>query len=107
MSISRRRFLKSATFAGTAVGLGGMVPLRRVLGANSDIRVAVIGLNGRGESHIQEFSKMAGVRLAALCDVDLRVLERRAQKFPGIEKYQDVRRLLASKEIDAVSIATP
>jgi predicted dehydrogenase len=93
--------------AGLGLGLAGTGPLRRVLGANGDIRVAVVGLNGRGESHIQEFSKMQGVRLAALCDVDLRVLERRSQKFEDIMKYQDVRRLLDNKDIDAVSVATP
>jgi predicted dehydrogenase len=81
--------------------------LGRVLGANDDIRVGVVGLNGRGEAHINEFSKLPGVRLAAFCDVDLQVLERRAEKFSGIKKYQDVRRLLADKEIDVISVATP
>jgi predicted dehydrogenase len=89
------------------MGVAGAMPFSRVLGANADVRVAVVGLNGRGESHIEAFSKMAGVRLAALCDVDLQVLERRAQKFDGIKKYQDVRQLLEDKEIDAVSVATP
>jgi predicted dehydrogenase len=107
MSFSRRKFLQTSTWIGTGLGLSGMAPLRRVLGANSDIRVAVVGLNGRGEAHIEAFSKLQGVRLAALCDVDLHVLERRAQKFDGIKKYQDVRQLLEDKDIDAVSVATP
>ena len=66
-----------------------------------------MGLNGRGESHINEFSKLDGVRLAALCDVDQRVLERRAEKFDGIKKYRDIRQLLEDKDIDAISVATP
>jgi predicted dehydrogenase len=107
MNISRRSFLKSTSLTGAVVGLAGVAPFGRVLGANGDVRVAVVGLNGRGESHIQAFSKMEGVRLAALCDVDLRVLERRAEKFAGIKKYQDVRQLLEDKEIDAISVATP
>jgi predicted dehydrogenase len=69
--------------------------------------VGVIGLNGRGEAHIDGFSKVAGVRVAALCDVDLRVLDRRAQKLEGVKKYQDLRRLLDDKEIDVISVATP
>jgi predicted dehydrogenase len=105
--LSRRHFLKSTAVAGAALGFGVPKPFTRVLGANSDIRVAVVGLNGRGEAHINEFTKLEGVRLAALCDVDEAVLERRAAKQEGIKRYRDVRELLADKEIDAVSIATP
>src|SRR6266513_1470085 len=46
-------------------------------------------------------------QVVALCDVDRDVLHRRAEKLEGVEKYQDVRKLLESKEIDAISIATP
>src|SRR5438067_13776625 len=54
-SISRRNFLKSS-FAGAAAC--GLSPhsWSQVLGANEDIRVAVVGLNGRGGSHLDEFS---------------------------------------------------
>jgi predicted dehydrogenase len=64
-------------------------------------------LNGRGQAHLEEFGKLPGVRLAALCDVDLNVLKRSAVKFEGIRQYQDVRQLLSDKEVDVVSIATP
>jgi predicted dehydrogenase len=105
--MSRRSFLKSTTLTGAFVGLAGAAPVSRVLGANDAIRVAVVGLNGRGGAHLSEFSKIDGVRLAGLCDVDLRVLDRQAEKFSGIKKYQDVRQLLDDKDIDVVSIATP
>jgi len=99
--ITRRDFMKGAAAAGLA-----MVVPSRVLGANDEIRVAVVGINGRGGSHIREFHKMSGVRVVALCDVDLRVLGRRARGFDKVEKYQDVRKMLENKDIDVVSIAT-
>ena len=45
-------------------------------GANSDVRVAVIGLNGRGKNHLRRASSAGakGVRIAAICDVDTAVL---------------------------------
>jgi len=100
--MTRRRFLKSTAAASALAGFS----IGRVLGANSDIRVAVVGINGRGGSHIDAFSKMDGVRLAGLCDVDLNVLESRAKNVAGTKKYQDVRQLLDDKEIDVISVAT-
>ena len=51
-----------------------------------------------------------GVRVAALCDVDRNVLERKGKVFKDrnqpIESYVDIRELLANKNIDAISIAT-
>jgi predicted dehydrogenase len=104
-ALSRRGFLKTSLTGAAACSLSPR-SWSQVIGANSDIRMAVVGLNGRGGSHIGEFSKMKGVRLAALCDVDLDVLNGRARSLEGVQKFQDVRKLLESKEIDAVSIAT-
>ena len=67
-SINRRSFLKSTALGAAAFSL----PARswaQVNGSNSDVRVAVVGFGGRGQSHIEAFSKMSGVRVAGLCDV--------------------------------------
>ncbi len=69
-NITRREFIKSTASAGVALTLAG--PYSRVRGANDAIRVAVVGINGRGGSHISAFGNMEGVRVAALCDVDKR-----------------------------------
>jgi len=95
-----------------AVGAGLTLasPFSRVRGANDVIRVAVVGINGRGGSHISAFSKMDGARVAALCDVDRDVLDKRAKSFKDrnekIDTYVDIRELLENKNIDAISIAT-
>ena len=106
--VTRRDFVKGSLTTGIGLALAG--PGMRVLGANDDIRVAVVGINGRGGSHIEEFGKVAGVRVAALCDVDRKVLERRAKaladKGVKVDTYVDVRKLLEDKSIDVVSVAT-
>jgi len=108
-TINRRAFVKSAVSAG--IGMALARPFSRVLGANEAIRVAVVGLNGRGEDHIGEFRKISGVRIVALCDVDQQVLERRGKSFADrnepVTTYADVRKLLEDSNVDAISVATP
>jgi predicted dehydrogenase len=105
--LTRRSFIKTSTVAATTMALDWSTrSWAQVAGANDDIRVAVVGLNGRGGSHISEFRKMKGVRLVGLCDVDLNVLDRRAKDLEGVQKYQDVRKLLENRDIDAISVAT-
>ena len=81
-------------------------------GANDTVRVAVCGVNGRGREHIAGWSQLKDVRIAAICDVDLRaagrgakLVEQKAKTTPKV--VQDIRRLLDDKTIDAISIATP
>jgi predicted dehydrogenase len=106
--ITRREFMKGSIAAG--VGLTLASPFSRVRGANDDIRVAVMGIGGRGGSHIGAFRKMDGVRVVALCDVDKNILARGAKSFKDrnedVDTYVDIRKLLDDKNIDAVSIAT-
>lgn len=113
-SISRRDVLRSSIYAGTAVLLPTWT---KVLGANGDIRVGVIGFNGRGAGHISNIAGsgskpgMEGVRIVALCDVDSDVMDKHvnnlAKQNLTVKKYVDYRQLCADKDIDAVVIATP
>jgi predicted dehydrogenase len=107
MKTTRRTFLKTSLFAGAALA----APWSRVLGANEDIRIAVVGFHGRGGDHIGNYLKLKGVRIVALCDVDKTVLEHGVAQIKGKGEapvgYSDIRKLLESKDIDAVSIATP
>lgn len=101
----RRAFLKTSFLVAAGSALSPR-SWSQVAGANDAIRVGVVGINGRGGAHISEFGKLAGVRVAALCDVDLRVLKSKAAKLPGVATFQDLRKLLDSREVDAISIAT-
>ncbi len=107
--MNRRQFLKT-----TALAAGSFAWTARswaqVAGANSDVRVAVMGLNGRGKSHVASLAAIKGVRIVALCDPDSTVLAS-AKKLagipPSVKTYTDMRELFDSHEIDAVTIATP
>lgn len=107
-AVDRRKVLKY----GAGFGLALAWPNSKVLGANEDIRVGIIGVNGRGKSHMDAFAKMDGVRVTALCDVDPEVLYARVQKMSDVQKigvggYADMREMFDSGDIDAMSTATP
>jgi predicted dehydrogenase len=78
---------------------------------NGDVRVAIIGFHSKGASHIEQFRKLPGVRVVALCDVDSEVMAKQVAKFEArkekVATYRDVRKLLEDKSVDAVVIATP
>ena len=113
--IPRRQFIRNsllATAAFKAWPLFAQSSVKsRIIGANDDIRCAVVGFNGRGKNHIEAFGAMKGVRLVALCDVDSAVLGKELQKVTDggakVEGYTDIRKLLENKDIDAVTFATP
>src|ERR1035438_3302608 len=106
IDIDRRDFLKTGAAAVAAF------QARNVLGANDRVRIAVVGLRGRGLDHIRSIHEIPNVELAAICDIDESVI---AQRLDSIEKlgmpkpqtFGDVRKLLEDKSIDAISIAAP
>jgi predicted dehydrogenase len=108
---SRRSFIKKSAGAAAVLSLPTIVPAS-VFGSNDKVRVAVLGVNGRGTSHIQGFSNLPDVEVACLCDPDLVILAKRAQEFEAkygkkVIQQQDLRRVFEDKSIDAVSVATP
>jgi len=113
--LTRRNFVKNTAgiAAGAAVGIGALKRSTAAwAGANEKVRVCVIGLNGRGTSHIKAFSTLDDSEVVALCDVDSEVLNKSAAKLKkatGKEPklYADLRDVLADDSIDAISIATP
>lgn len=108
--MNRRRFFQHASAAAGTIAWTAS-SWAQVAGSNEEIRVAVIGFNGRGRDHIEGFRKVKGVRLVALCDVDRKVLDTEAARLDsaGIQttKFADVRQLLERKDVDVVSIAAP
>jgi predicted dehydrogenase len=101
--LQRRHF-----FTGAAA-----VALRpRLASANDRIRIACVGVHGQGGEHIKHYLQMKDVEIAAVCDVDESVLNKRLteiEKASGKRPaaFTDFRKLLEDKSIDAVSIATP
>jgi len=100
-----------SSLAAAAAAWSAPAIMRRALGANADIRVAVVGFHSHGQTHIANYLAMSGVRLVALCDADSKVLADAIAKHarPGqkIDGYTDIRQMLDRKDIDAISVATP
>ena len=105
--VTRRSFLGktglglgSALFAGPAIVRGQNL--------NSRIRLAAIGVGGKGSSDVTG-SAACGLDVVAICDVDENPLNRMAQKFPDAAKFSDFRKMLEKmeKDCDAVTISTP
>jgi predicted dehydrogenase len=111
--ITRRDFLEQAGTAGLGVALGARLPSPRTrLGhsASDRITVAVIGLNGRGMVHANNFARLPNAEVAYLCDVDSTVLGKAARAMPAgttPKAIEDFRRALDDPHVDAVAIATP
>jgi predicted dehydrogenase len=114
--LNRREFLKTSVRTGagfaTLSGITFLTHPEGVFGANDRVRVCVVGLHGQGWAHVEEYSKLPTVEVAALCEVDDTVLNQRLSQMEkmGLKKpatYTDIRKAVEDKSIDAVSIATP
>ena len=101
---TRREFLKQ-TALGSAAFLA--YPRARVLGANDRVRVGMIGVGNRGQDLLEEVKSVPNVEVVAIADV-YRGRFREAKKMaPGIATFDDHRRLLDRKDVDAVIVASP
>lgn len=121
-SWSRKDFLKASLLGSGAALLGkssrlygeGSAAIASPGSANGDIRMAIVGIRSQGNGHIKTYypGSMPGTRIVALCDADGDVLAKRVEETEKAAKlkvkaYRDYRKLLESKDIDAVVIATP
>ena len=107
---TRRTFMKtSLAAAGGAVLASGA--WSRIRGANDDIRIGVVGVRKKGKEHIQDFRKLSGVRVVAICDADTQWVDAEVAKFKErdikVDIYVDYRKMLEDKNIDAVVLCVP
>jgi predicted dehydrogenase len=105
--MNRRSFIRNSAMAAAGLALSAR-SWSQVAGANGDVRVAVIGLHGRGKDHLRTLSKASGARVVALCDADSAVLGQAAAAVGGgVRTFGDIRELLAWPGVDAITIAMP
>ena len=97
---SRRKFLQTSAMAALASG--------SALGANDTIRLGLIGCGRRGGQIRNSIARHSDCVFTTACDVDQSRLEKAASAIGGdVATYTDYRRVLESKDVDAVIIATP
>lgn len=111
---NRRKFLKFAAAGGiaTTFTISGTKSSGEVIGANDRVRIAIAGINGRGQIHMNVFGGMKNVEISHLVDPDSRLF---ASRSAAVEKQtgkkpkclQDIRSVLDDQNVDAVSIVTP
>ncbi|MDR1919779.1 MAG: Gfo/Idh/MocA family oxidoreductase [Tannerellaceae bacterium] len=112
---SRRDFIKKVTATGIGMSLGGLSlsakSYANIVGANERLNLAVMGTNGRGAGMARSFQSFDNVNISYVCDVDEKALAKglEAVKRAGgsAKAEKDIRKVLASKEVDALYYATP
>lgn len=112
--ITRREFLDTAAVAAAGVAVTSSAKsYARIIGANDRVNFAIIGLNSRAYAHLSSLkANQKDAQITHVCDVDTPILEKFAGKTetamgtkPVAEK--DFRKVLASSDVDAITIATP
>jgi predicted dehydrogenase len=112
--VTRREFLDALAIGAAGLAAGTTAKsYARILGSNERLNFAVFGLNGRGYAHLSSLkANRSAARISHVCDVDGNILNKFANavqketgEIPAAEK--DFRKVLESKEVDAITIATP
>ena len=114
--VNRRNFIKTVATGSLGLGVMGSAHSFNILSqypVQDKVRVAIMGVNGRGSQHVQAFAKVPNAEISYICDVDSRAVTNGlalAEKSGVTNKPQgisDFRRALDDKNVDAISIALP
>lgn len=84
----------------------------RVWGANEKVNIGIVGLGGRGSSHLNSYTGIAEAQVVGLCDVNQAARERAQgvlarKSLEKAAEFGDMREMYADPKVEAVSIATP
>jgi predicted dehydrogenase len=112
--VNRREFLDTL-----AIGAAGLAiranakSYAQILGSNSRLNFAVIGLNSRGYAHLSALqANKDSACITHVCDVDTKTMDKFAAETKQAmgeapATQQDFRKILEQKDVDAISIASP
>ncbi len=115
---SRREFLnRSAILAAAAAGGSDAIAADKpaavaTRSANERLRVAIVGVRGRGMSHVGGFLAKNNCDITTVCDCDEAVIKNAMTTIEKTQKQapayvKDIRKVVEDKNIDIISIATP
>lgn len=105
MRFSRRRFLQvGGAFSASSIFFPSIIKAQNLRA--DKLRVAIIGVGGRGKSHV---AALQSEQIVAFCDVDDNRAAATFSKYPNVPRFKDYRVMFdkMGKDFDAVSIAIP
>jgi len=102
-TFTRRDFLKQSALVASGTLLLGCQTGGRKTSANDKLDIGIIGVANRGAAN---FEGVASQNIVALCDVDDNYLRAAAQKYSAAKTYNDFRKLLNHRGLDAVVVST-
>ncbi|NMH87097.1 Gfo/Idh/MocA family protein [Flavivirga algicola] len=108
--MKRREFITKSSMAsaGIIAGTATLGAINKKFSSNDTINIGIIGTGDRGGGLIPVLNKIEGVRVSAVCDILPFRLEKGVSKASNkVEAYNNYKKLLGNKDIDAVLIATP
>ncbi len=111
-NMKRRDFIKATSALAVGAAAKTVPVFSNPLGANDQVNLAVIGVNGRGKAHTKATVFSDNLRVSHVCDVDEAILrEHLAYSTTELgytpETETDFRKILENKDVDAITIATP
>lgn len=114
---TRRNFIKKSAIVGAGITLAPSLTFGNTRRNSLDkLKLAFIGIGGRGMGHLANSLRRDDVEITAICDIDpsrlasaAKRIEEAGRKKPKVfGKYDyDYRNMLAEKDVDAVIISTP
>jgi predicted dehydrogenase len=108
--VSRRNFLETTTLgaAGLMLSSSNAKAFASLQGANERVNIGHVGAGGQGSSLIRSLAQLPNAKITAMCDIFEPNLKKGVSLSGSEPKtYIDYRKMLESKDIDAVTIATP
>ncbi len=107
--ITRRQALATGAASVGYLYTASSVSAVRIHGAADKLRVAGIGVGGKGSSDIDQAGNL--MEVVALVDIDSKKLGDKTKKWPNAKGFSDFRKLFDDssllKNIDAVTVSTP
>lgn len=101
---TRRQFLQHSIAAGAGVVLTARATSAQKLAPSDKLNLGIIGVANRGGDNL---NGVAEQNIVALCDIDDNYLAAAKLRFPMAETYNDFRKMLERKDLDAVVVSTP
>jgi predicted dehydrogenase len=112
IQVNRRRFLGCSAAASLALTQGNLADAVAVEGGAAPVGLGVIGVGNRGTALVRSLLELRGASIVAVCDAEPKhrlrgqgIVEKACGERP--EAYNDPRRVLDRKDVDAVVVALP